>query len=160
MSPMGNRSEALAAQLDQAVADLLAAVEASTPEQWSAKCSDGEWTQGFAAYHAATNIEPIARTIHGVAGGQQFPDMTFELIDQINAEQWKEHVGSTKAETAEIIRNSAGSASQLMRSLTDEQLDRKVQPPAGMPETTVEAIVQMAVIGHVGYHLSTITGAR
>jgi hypothetical protein len=48
----------------------------------------------------------------------------------------------------------------MMKSLTDAQLDRKVQPPAGMPEMAVEAIVEMVVAGRVAYHLGTITGAR
>ncbi len=48
----------------------------------------------------------------------------------------------------------------MVRSLTDDQLDRKVQPPQGMPEMMVEGVVEMVVVGHVAYHVATIRGAR
>ena len=157
---MSTRSEALAMKVEQVIADLRSAVDASTNEQWLANVSDGEWTQGFAAYHAASNIEPIARTIGGVAEGQPFPPISMDAINDENARQAKEHAGCSKAETIGLIDGAAQGASDMVRSLTDEQLDRKVQPPAGMPEMTVEAIVEMVVVGHTAYHVQTITGAR
>jgi len=56
---MGTRSESLAIRVDQSNKDLLAAVEERTPDLWAARCSDGEWTQGFAAFHAATAVGEI-----------------------------------------------------------------------------------------------------
>jgi hypothetical protein len=44
--------------------------------------------------------------------------------------------------------------------LSDAQLDSKVQPLKGMQEVTVEAMVEMALVGHSVYHLRTIMGAR
>ena len=82
---MSTRSEGLATKVEQSVKDLRAAVEASTPEQWAAPCSDREWTQGFAAFHAAAAIGLITQTVNGVADGQPFPGMTMEKIDAENA---------------------------------------------------------------------------
>jgi hypothetical protein len=157
---MTTRSESLAAKVEQSIKDLLAAVEASTPEQWGAKCSDGEWTQGFAAFHAAMNIEPISRTLRGVAEGKPFPPISMDAIDNENAAQAKEHAGCTRAETIELIRGSATPAAEIARSLSDAQLDRKIQPPAPMPEMTVEQIMEMVLVGHTSAHVQTITGAR
>ena len=78
---MGTRSETLATKLEQSINDLLAAVEASTPEQWAAPCTDGEWTQGFAAFHAATSIGVVTQTVKDVAEGQPFPKMTMAELD-------------------------------------------------------------------------------
>jgi len=157
---MGARSESLATKVEQTIKDFLAAVEASTGEQWAAPCSDGEWTQGFAAYHAAAAIGAITQTVKGVADGQSFPVMTMEKIDAENAVQAKEHASCTVAETIDLIKNSAPAAVSMVRSLTDAQLDRKVQLLEGMPEVTVETMVQMAMVGHAAYHLQTINGAR
>jgi len=157
---MGTRSESLAAKVEQSFADLLAAVEASTREQWTARCSDGEWTQGFAAFHAATYIGPIAQTVRSVADGQPFPMTSMEAIDAENAVQAKEHTGCTKAETIDLIKGAAPAAVNIVKGLSDAQLDRKAQVLEGMPEVTIEMFVQMAVIGHAAYHLGTITGAR
>ena len=157
---MGTRSESLATSVEQSINDLLAAVEASTEEQWAARCSDGEWTQGFAAFHAASSIGPITQTVKDIAQGQPFPNMTMEELDARNAEQAKEHADCTKAETIDLIKDSAPAAASMLRSLSDTELDRKVQLPPPMPEVTVEMFVGMAMVGHSAYHTQTITGAR
>ena len=157
---MSTRSESLATKAEQSFNDLLAAVEASTPEQWAARCSDGEWTQGFAAFHAAAAIGEITKTVKGLADGEQFPKWSMEAIDAGNAVQAKEHAGCTRAETIDLIKKSAPAATSMVRSLSDDQLDSKVQLLEGMPETTVAGLVEMAMVGHGAYHLQTITGAR
>ena len=157
---MSTRSEDLATKVEQSANALLAAVEASTPEQWAAPCSDGEWSQGFAAFHAAAAIAPIAQRVKEVADGQPFPKMTMDEIHAGNAAQAREHAGCSVAETVALIKGSAPAAAGMVRSLSDAQLDRKVQLMDGMPETTVEMMIQLALIGHAAVHLATIRGAR
>ncbi len=160
LTQMNTRAESLAARVEQANNDLLAAVEASTPEQWAAPCSDGEWTQGFAAYHAAAGIGLIAERVKAVAGGEPFPMVNMAEIDAENAAQAKEHGDCTQTETIDLIRKSAPEASSIVRSLTDDQLDLKVKLMETMPEVTLENLVQMGLTGHPAYHLGTIAGAR
>ncbi len=157
---MGTRSEDLATKVQQSAKDLLAAVEASTPEQWAAPCSDGEWSQGFAAFHAAAAIAPIADRVREVADGQPFPKMTMDDIHAGNAVQAKEHADCTVSETIDLIKGSAPAAVSMVRSLSDLQLDRKVQLLEGMPEITVEMMIQLALVGHATAHAATIKGAR
>ena len=101
---MGTRAEHLATKVEQSANDLLAVVEASTPEQWAAPCSDGEWSQGFAAFHAAAAIALIAQRVKEVAGGQPFPKMSMDDIHAGNAVQAKEHADCTTSETVDLIR--------------------------------------------------------
>jgi DinB superfamily len=157
---LSTRSEGLATKVEQSLNDLLAVVEASTPEQWTTPCTDGEWPQSFAAFHAASTIGVITQTVNDVAEGQPFPNMTMEELDERNAEQAREHANCTKSETVDLIKSAAPGAASMVRSLSDNQLDRKVQLPGGMPEVSVEMLVQMALVGHSAYHLGTITGAR
>lgn len=157
---MGTRAEDLATKVEQSANDLLAAVEASSPEQWAAPCSDGEWSQGFAAFHAAAAIGPIAQRVKEVADGQPFPKMTMDDIHAGNAVQAKEHADCTVAETVDLIKGSAPAAVSMVRALSDAQLDRKVHLMDGMPETTVEMMIQLALIGHPTAHLVAIKGAR
>jgi hypothetical protein len=157
---MGSRSNELARKVEQAIDGLLAAVEASTPTQWSARCSDGEWTQAFAAYHAAMNIEPIAQTMKVLAEGGAFPSISMGDIDEENARNAREHAGRTRAETVALIRQAGPDAVAIVRGLSDGQLDVKVQPPAPIPETAVAGMIEMALVGHTAYHLGTIRAAR
>jgi hypothetical protein len=157
---MTARAEELASKVEQSARDLLAAVEASTPEQWAAPCTDGEWSQGFAAFHAASAIGPIAQRVKEVAGGQPFPKMTMDEIEAGNAAQAKQHAGCTRSDTIDLINASAPAAADMVRSLTAAQLDRKVLLMDGMPEVTVEMMIQLALVGHASAHLATIAGAR
>ncbi len=157
---MSARAEQLAAAFEQSARDLLAAVKASTPEQWAAPVSDGEWTQGFSAYHAAAGIGLIAQRVKEVAGGKPFEKMTWDEINAVNAAQAEEHSGRTAAETIELVNSSLPNAAGIIRSLSDEQLDRKVRLMDGMPEVSVEMMVQLALVGHMAAHLASITGAR
>ena len=157
---MSGRSETLATKLEQTINDLLSAVEASPPEQWAAPCSDGEWTQGFAAFHAAKNIGAIAEAVKNVADGNPFPGTTMEEIDATNAADAKAHADATQAETVDLIKAATPGAVSMLRSLTDDQLDRKVKLLKTMPEVTVAMMAEMGLIGHAAYHTQTITGAR
>jgi hypothetical protein len=157
---MSTRSETLATKPEQTFSDLLAAVEASTPEEWTARCADGEWTQGFAAFHAAKNIGAIADAVKNVADGNPFPGTTMDEIDATNAADAKAHAGATQAETVDLIKGAAPGAVSMLRSLTDDQLDRKVKLLTTMPEVSVAMMAEMGLIGHLAYHTQTITGAR
>jgi hypothetical protein len=150
----------LATKVEQLFKDLLVAVEASTPEQWAARCSDGEWTQGFAAFHVAANISLITEMVKSVAEGQPFPMISMQEIDAGNAEQAKEHADCTQAETIDLIKNAAPAATTMVRSLSDAQLDRKVKLMESWPEVSVEMFAQMGLAGHAAAHVATITGAR
>jgi hypothetical protein len=157
---MSTRADALAAKVEQVNKDLLAAVESSTDEQWKSKCADGEWTQGFAGYHASQSIGFISGMIQGIAAGEPFQPTTMAVIDQGNAQQCSEHAGCTKQETVEAIRASSPGAVAMVRALTDEQLDRKATLLEGMPPMTVEQITEMLLIGHAAGHTASIRNAR
>jgi hypothetical protein len=157
---MTTRAETLAVSVEKSTRDLLATVESSTPEQWSAACSDGEWTQGFAAYHAAFAIEPIAQRVKEVAGGQPFSKMSMAEIDAANAVQMQQHGGRTIAEVVTLIGAAGPVAAGIVRSLSDAQLDIKVHLMDGMPEVSLETMIQLALVGHPTSHLAAISGAR
>jgi hypothetical protein len=157
---MSVRSEELASRVEQTFTDLLEAVKRSTPEQWSAPFTDAAWTQAIAAFHAATAIGEIAETIKDLAEGCPFPQITTEELDAKNAQQASQHASCTVAEVSDLIDGAIPGAVAMVRSLSDAQLDRKVQLPGGMPEVSIDMFTQMALIGHATYHLQTITGAR
>ncbi len=157
---MSARADQLAAKVEQVNNDLLAAVESSTPQQWTAPCSDGDWTQGFAAYHAAVAISTISDAVKNVADGNQFPKMSMAEIDTGNAELLREHADCTIQETVELIKANGPAAVNLVRSLSDEQLDIKVQLMDAMPEVNVHMMIELALVGHAMSHVAAINGAR
>jgi hypothetical protein len=157
---MSARTDGLAKKVEQANNDLRAAIEESTPEQWRAKCADGEWTQGFSAFHAANSVGFISGMVQGLADGQTLPPMTMADIDQQNAGQLAEHADSTQGQALELIKANSPASLQMLRGLSDEQLDRKVSLLTGMPEMSVEQVIEMLMIGHTVGHTASIKNAR
>ena len=86
--------------------------------------------------------------------------MTMAELESANAVQAKEHAACTPSDTIDLINGAAPAAVEMVRSLTDEQLDRKVLLMDGMPEITTEMMIQLALVGHASAHLATISGAR
>jgi hypothetical protein len=156
---MSDRIENLAKKVEQANNDLLRAVERVTDERWGAKCADGEWTQGFAGYHAAASIGGITGMLQGLVNGVKLPPMTMADIDQQNASQLKEHEGCTKQETLEMIRTNSPASMQFVRGLSAADLDRKVALLMDAPEMTIEQIAEMLLVGHPTGHAQSITNA-
>ena len=161
---MSARAEKLTADFEKASADLVAAIESSTEQQWGAVCADGEWTQAYAAYHAAENMRGIAAMLRRLADGVPPPSTTASSWDEINAMnagQAKEHAVCTKQEVLDIIYRDVRAVAAMTRALTDEQLDRRNPPMMpGQPELTVQQFAEFVLVGHVSEHLKSITDAR
>ena len=157
---MGARAEALAVRVEEANKALLAAAESSTDEQWSARCADGEWAQGFAAYHAGASIGTITGMVQSMANGGSLPPIDFAAIDQMNAAFHAEHGDRTKAEALAVIRENSPAAAALVRRLSDDQLDTKGHLAAVGADITVEGLIEMLLIGHPTGHTESITKAR
>jgi DinB superfamily len=156
---MSDRIENLAKKVEQANNNLLRAVESVNDERWRAQCADGDWTQGFAGYHAAASIGGITSMLQGLVKGVKLPPMTMADVDQQNASQLKEHEGCTKQEALELIRTNSPASMQFVRGLSDADLDRKVGLLTDVPEMTIEQVAEMLLVGHPTGHAQSITNA-
>jgi hypothetical protein len=154
------RAESLAGKVKQANDALKAAVESSSDAQWKAKVADGDWTQCFTGYHAATSIGFISGMVQGLAAGQALPPITMAQIDEGNAATAKEHANCSKQEVLDAIQGSSAAAVSMVRGLSDEQLDRKVSLLQGAPEMSVEQVIEMLMVGHAAGHTASIVNAR
>lgn len=155
---MSARSESLASKVEQANNALLTATEGTSADQWRANCAEGDWTQGFAAYHAAASIASISGIVQAIANGEKLPPMTMADIDQNNSGQVKEHANRTREEALGLIRTNAPAATQMVRGFSDEQLDRKASLLIGMPEMSVAEVIEMLLVGHPTGHIQSMRG--
>jgi uncharacterized damage-inducible protein DinB len=151
---MGQRSEALASQFEQANRELIGTVEACSDAQWKSKTSGETWSVGVVAHHVAQGHQGIAGLIKGAATGQASPGLTMDMIHQGNAEHAKQHANCTKEETLALLRTNGAAAASSVRGLTDEQLERSKETPAGT--MTVQQMIERILIGHVKGHQESI----
>ena len=157
---MSNRAEELAKRFEQTNDEVIAAVQGCSDEQWRKTCSGEQWSVGVTAHHIGTSQVPIAGLVRAVATGQPVPSLTQEMLGAGNAEHARQFAGCTKEETVELLRRGGREAADILRGLSDEQLDNGAELPLlGGRRTSAAEIAEMALIGHPTSHLESIRAA-
>jgi uncharacterized damage-inducible protein DinB len=157
---MGQRSDDLAARFEAANNALIDTVQQCSDDQWKKTCSGEGWSVGVTAHHVASSHGPVAGLAQGIANGQQLPAITMEMIDAGNAQHAQEHANCTKEETIDLLRRDGQAAAEMVRGLSDEQLDRsQALPLLGGPQMSAQQIIEMILIGHPTEHTAHIKEA-
>jgi hypothetical protein len=159
---MGQRSQALAEQFEQANRQMTATIERCSDAQWKTKTPGETWPVGVVAHHVAQALEAVAGIVRQVATGQPLPPMTMDDLHKMNAEHAKQYATVTKDETVALLRKNGAAAAGTVRGLSDEQLDRSA-PVLGGPLMTAQQLVERGLIGHVKEHhgsIQAVVGAK
>ena len=146
------RAAALAARLGEAAAAFIAVLDGTDPALWDQSPGPGIWSIGKDVEHTIDALgyhEWIVRRSIGDAGPSRRPtlerrNLTTDL--------------SIPEATALLDRRSAEVA-DLLRSLTDEQLDLPTRPPRARSQRLAETI-DLVLIDHVGGHRREVEAKR
>jgi quercetin dioxygenase-like cupin family protein len=145
------RARSLAWQYQHANDELIEVLERCSDVHWRAVCGDTGWSVGVQADHLATNTPVIAQLIRDAADGRPHLPTPKETLDEINARHARESADVTKGEVLPLLRDSAASAAELYRRLTDEQLDLPAfAVTAGAP--SVAEFIERLAIGEIERH--------
>jgi hypothetical protein len=157
---MGSRVEGLAKRFEQTNEEVIAAVQACSDEQWNKTCSGEQWSVGVTAHHIGTSHQPLAEVVRVLATSQPFPPFTPEMIDAGNAEHARQFAGCTREETVELLRQGGRQAAEILRGLTDQQLDNGAPLPLlGGQRLSAAEFAELVLIGHPANHLESIRAA-
>ncbi|MEX1103846.1 MAG: DinB family protein [Dehalococcoidia bacterium] len=158
---MASKGADLATRFEAANADFIQKIEGLSPEQWSKPCAETGWTAGVTAHHVAEDHAVLAQLIGGVASGASMPPITAQALDAMNAEHAQRAANVTRDETLQLARTNGAQAAQMLRGLSDEQLQNTITfaTPAGDQTMTAAAVAQNVLIGHIGMHLPMIESA-
>lgn len=157
------RGQVLATRLEEATAALIALLESCPEAQWRASVSNEARSVGTMAHHIAVQAPSIAGWAAQIGNGE-IPQVTMEIVHADNAEHAAAHANPDKAETLNLLRRNTATAAEIVRGLSDAQLDRTVPLPlfGGQP-VSAQMIIEMVLIGHIhGYphsHLPNIETA-
>ena len=155
---MSQRAEELATQFQQVHDQLVAAIQPMSPQQWAAATHEEGWTAGAAAHHAVIAAEPLSGFVRAAATGEPLPPITPEQLNEINRQHAEAFANVSKDEVIAEVNKNVPPTAALLRSLTDEELDKQAETPFGGPMTT-EQIIRNVLIGHVQQHLASVQGA-
>jgi hypothetical protein len=158
---MSERAAALAAELERQAGKFERLVESLTEDQLRLEGvntpdnrfldEDEHRPVNVIAYHVASFLPRHLASTRARVAGQPPPAVN---PGEINAEEARERVDVTPAETLERLRAEVPPAADFIRGLSDEQLDRTFTTPMG--EFTIEKGLSMILIGHIGMHRKSI----
>lgn len=154
---MSERVETLAQEFEQANAALARTIEPLSESQWQARCTGEGWPVGVTAHHVVGGHQVIGGMVSTVAAGQPLPPLTWEMLDQSNAQHAQQYAGCTKAETLALLRQQGEAAAATVRGLSDEQLGRTGSLMG--QAMSAEQLIQNILIGHVRDHQASIEAA-
>jgi hypothetical protein len=152
------RARSLAEAFASANDELIALLLRASPDQWRQRTPDeGELRAvGVIAHHVAEAHVRIARRVAAFARGEPVPARHPELFDKRNAREAQEQPEPDQRATIERLKETGAAVSELIASLSDQELDRTASEDAGAPLMTTAQVIEQRQIGHVLSHLSTI----
>ncbi|MBA2452946.1 MAG: DinB family protein [Chloroflexia bacterium] len=154
---MSERAQAPADKFEDAHNEIVTTVEEMSEDRWKAMCAGEERTVGVVAHHVASSYASTFGIAQLAASGQPLPTVSWDMIHDMNAKHASENSTCTKAETLALMRGEGERVRSGIAELSDGQLDQKfVLPAFGPDEITVEFLINMLVIGHVGMHVPSI----
>lgn len=159
---MGQRSNELAKQFEEAVAEFGKTVEACSDAQWAAVCNAEGWTVAQTAQHVSGQFVNEMMFITAGAEGRPLPPITWPQLNSMNDTQAAENSAVTKAAVLAELRTGAASTASYIRGLSDEQLDHtgSLLLADGATVRTQDLIEGGVLIAHVTGHLESIRGAK
>jgi len=160
-SSVGRRSALLADRIEEGAALLAAFVEGLSEEECRAPVSDTDRRSvGLIVHHVASMYPIEVGLAQTVAGGKAAPEVTWELVAEINAKHAQEQAGVTKAAALERLRRNSKEAAAAVRVFTDEELDTAA--PVGLSfgaPVTAQFIIEDHALRHSWHHLAGIRRA-
>jgi DinB superfamily len=147
------RSTALADDFVAANGEVVAFATSCGEDAWGRPVPGEEWTVGVVVHHIAEGHANALRWLDEMARGDGVSD-TAAGIDKANALHAQRAAGVRQAETVALLEANGARLEALLRSLSDEELDRAAPfGPAGGRALPTGALAAVAA-RHAREHLA------
>jgi uncharacterized protein (TIGR03083 family) len=153
---MSQRAEELAAKFEQASNDLASKIQSLSDAEWRAKTPVEGWTVAATAHHAAGSPGPLSTMVAAAAGKAEMPQITQDMLNQMNADHAKQFASCSKDDALALLRETTPQAAEVLRGLSDAELQRTATMPFGM-QMSAEQIAENVLVGHVIQHTQSMT---
>jgi hypothetical protein len=156
---MSQRTEALAAALEEGARNLATFAGDLTDEEWQTPLPHDGRKVGVVVHHVAIVYPIEIQFARSVAAGA--PDgITADAINQMNAGHAKQYDAISKSDALNLLATNSAAAAAAIRSLTDEDLDRAAPVTLyGNARVTTQFVLEDHAVRHSSHHLSRIKAA-
>lgn len=153
---MSQRAEQFAAAFEAVNGEVIAAVSGCTDEQWQRTSAAEGWPVGVLAHHIADVQGAFNHIVGSLAAGETYtPNTSMEEIHASNAKHARDYAGVGKAEVLDTLQTNGATGVELIRGLSDAQLDQAAGVYGGNA-LSVAQVVEWIVIGHAREHLESL----
>lgn len=145
-------SVAMAEEIADANAELIAFVQSCSDQEWRAICRAERWRIAVVAHHIAWGHERAAEWINAIRGGRPIPGST-QSHNASNAIKATQVAGISRDEVVFLARRNGERLVAVLRSLTDEDFEQAVSfGPAGGRPLAIEGLGR----SHLDRHLASM----
>lgn len=147
-----------ATELERVNEEVVTFVRSCSDDQWRTNVPGENWPVGVVMHHVAAGHQLVGGWIESARNGEDIA-ITGEEIDSANARHADEQVGVTASETVELLGSNGAALAALIRSLDEDEMERKVRfAPAGGALRSTEQLCG-AASGHPRSHLAHVKEA-
>jgi hypothetical protein len=157
---MSKRAEAIADRIDQGTEALASFAESLSEAEWQTVVPNEGRTVAALVRHTADSFPFFIEWAGTLAEGKPITGVTWDIIDQMNAQHGQEHAAANKRETIDLLRTNSKTAADKVREFTDEELDN-VATVCLYWDTPLSAqwLIEYHHIRHSYHHLDSIRAA-
>jgi DinB family protein len=154
---MSQRSEALAARLEQGARALSMFASGLTDTEWHSRIPGDGRKVAVVVHHVATMYPLEIELAQTLARGEAVEGVTWDAVHTINAEHAQEHDATTKEAALDLLRRNSAAAAAAIRALSDEQLDRAAPVSLnGDAPLTCQFMLEDHAVRHSYHHLAIL----
>ena len=154
---MSGRAHGLANDFSERFAALWELLQSLTSEQWALPCSGEGWPVGYVAHHIGQGIVRPRGWIEQVLVGEEPFSFEWEVTHELNRRRSAKLALPPRDDTLRFLAVTAEHFGALVRSLSNEQLDR-ICFAQGEARRDVAWVVGL-VMRHIDEHRAGILGA-
>ena len=157
---MSQRSNALAARLEQGARALAAFASTLTDAEWHTRVPQDGRRVGVVVHHVAT-LYPLEIQLAQLLGaGKPVVGVTWDVVHEMNAAHAREYDAVTKEAALDLLRRNSAAAAAAIRALSDEELDRAAPVSLNSDAPlTCQFMLEDHAVRHSYHHLDRIRAA-
>lgn len=156
---MSQRARDLAKRLEAFSSDAAAFVENCSDKDWGKTSSGEDWPVGVVARHLGVGHFGVLDLAKMIVTGKPLPELTGEMVDQMNARHAEEQAGCTKGEVLGILRTKGPEFARYVAGLSDEDLERAGYLALLGRDVSTEKLIELVIFKSGKEHFENMKAA-
>lgn len=157
---LSQRSQALAARLEQGAHALATFARALSDAEWQTRVPKDGRKVGVIVHHVASMYPIEIELAQTLAAGKPIAGVTWDAVHEINAKHLREQDAATKDAALDLLQRNSGAAAAAIRALTDAELDRAAPISLNSDAPlTCQFFLEDHAVRHSYHHLARIRAA-